>query len=112
MKTDKIITVLLVALIAAIIIVGVYAAVTIWSDPVVVTPQTPTITVEPSNLTPDYDSLITLTATLSVPSDGIIVTFYADGVSIGTDTTALGEATLDYTVGIDPITFKASAEIT
>ena len=110
---NKNLTIILAIVVAvAIVGVGVYAAVTIWSDPVTVNPQAPTVTVTPSSTTPDYETDIILTAELSVPSDGILITFFVGETNIGTAVTTGGIATKTYTVGIAPFDVKVSALIT
>ena len=106
---------IIIAVIAAlsIVAVGVYAAVTIWSNEVSHTPIDPAAVLTTSNATPEIGEVVTWTATLDIPSSGIVVTFYLDGVSVGTDTTTSGIATYDYTVvSITPFIARASAEIT
>ena len=113
MNKNIVATIALIA-VGALIFAGLgYAAITIWSNEVPHTPVDPAVVLTTTNDTPDIGETVTWTATLDVPSDGVVVTFYKDMVSMGTDTTVAGVATFDYTVlSITSFIARASAEIT
>ena len=113
---NKNLTVILAVVAAlAVISVGIVVAVQIVSNTVTVNPlPTPGLILQVDDTTPYVGNSITLTATLSVPSTGITVEFFAGATSIGSSTTtAGGVATKTYVVPSTAMfTVTAKAEIT